>query len=373
MKIGILTFFSSINNGAFLQAYSLQEYLKKRYGKKARVQMINYISEKSWKFYEPTEEARKISFYKCWKKLDLTENQLITDDLELVAEYIKECAFDVVIVGSDEVWKTDGLRGFPTAYWLNFDIGNAIRISYAASARNDYQLMSAPDINYIRESLDRFSYIGVRDEITKAEILGIKQFDIHMNCDPTILNGNIFRFSNKERYDLRRKWSDENDKKLVVLMIQNHELSNHLYRMLRNENTVYDLYEWAGMTDRKILAISPFDWSELIAVADCVITSLFHGTVFSMIHDTPFISIDLAEPGRGKVTNILTEHGLQDKLFLASDYKESQKRLGMAVYTKCQKILKTDFAMKYEDILEEEARKADSFTLFMDDLLNLQI
>ncbi len=372
MRIGILTFFSSINNGAFLQAYGLQEYLKQRYGSKVCVRMINYISSKSWEFYGTTGEERRENFYKCWKKLDLTEKRLISDDLDQISEFIKECAFDVVIVGSDEVWKTDGIRGFPTAYWLNFDIGGAVRTAYAASGRNDYDIISNEYAGYIAESLERFRYIGVRDDITREEILRIKKFDVHMNCDPSILHRNAFRFGREEKKNLRKKWVD-GDKKLIVLMIQNRELSKLLYRMMRNENTVYDYYEWAGMTDRDILSISPFEWSELIAAADFVITSLFHGTVFSMIHDTPFISIEFAECGRGKIENLLLEHSLQDNMFYAGHYENSLQKLGMDIFTNCRRMLRNGLAVEYENILEEEERKAGTFTRFLDDLIDRSV
>ena len=45
MKIGILTHHYIINYGAFLQAFALQEYLKKAYPK-AKILLINYVNRK---------------------------------------------------------------------------------------------------------------------------------------------------------------------------------------------------------------------------------------------------------------------------------------------------------------------------------------
>ena len=50
-KIGILTYHRSINYGAFLQAYSLYNAIKKRYGDKWIVEIIDYESEKAYKVY----------------------------------------------------------------------------------------------------------------------------------------------------------------------------------------------------------------------------------------------------------------------------------------------------------------------------------
>ena len=63
------------------------------------------------------------------------------------------------------------------------------------------------------------------------------------------------------------------------------------------------------------------EWIDLIANADMVITNSFHGTVFSLIYHTPFITIPLNkgyERMNTRVEELLTEGGLTSQLYKGS-------------------------------------------------------
>ena len=59
MKIGIITFHSSLNCGSMLQAYALQTVLEKRYG--ADVEIINFSNSGSRNMYSIIDKRPKKS------------------------------------------------------------------------------------------------------------------------------------------------------------------------------------------------------------------------------------------------------------------------------------------------------------------------
>jgi hypothetical protein len=376
-KVGILTYHSSINNGAFLQAFSLQRFLQERYSQNAVVEIIDYETESSIGFYDElskTEQGRKRkeSFCKCRELLTLSE-RLVSDDLSAVQKFIHDMDYDVIIVGSDEVWKTDNFRGFPNAYWLNYDVGNAKRLAYAVSGRNDYSKCNEFELSYMKEAISKFEYIGTRDEITKKEINKLSDVDVDRNCDPTLLYSESLseyrKFSSFES-ELVAEIVSSRRKKKVLLFIRNAPLASYLYRMFRNENEVYNLFSYKNDSDVDIFAINPFEWSELIANADLVITDLFHGTVFSLIHKRPFISIENAELGRGKIEGILSEHNLEYLCFHFDCNKEI-RYIGMEIYTFGHKILREGISIPYGEIISSEKKKSNGFLSIMDEIVGV--
>ena len=143
IRIGILTYHRSKNYGAFLQAYALcnrlnqeknidakiidfntlkaDQYYNKKYSLKETIKNYKYVN-----FHKKLNKA----FDKTINKLILTKSSVINDDFYEMLKFIKY-DFDIIISGSDEIWKIDNLRGFPSAYWLPFKFKGK-KISYAA-------------------------------------------------------------------------------------------------------------------------------------------------------------------------------------------------------------------------------------------------
>ncbi|MBE5871402.1 MAG: polysaccharide pyruvyl transferase family protein [Lachnospiraceae bacterium] len=368
MKIGILTYFASINYGAFLQAYSLQFVLKERYGNNVIVEMINYDSKKSHDFYTHWRNEKDVykysKFIECRKKLNLTENALISDDINELSQYIKGQEYDVVIVGSDEVWKTDGMRGFPNAYWLNYDIGRAIRAAYAVSGRSDYSLLSVKQKEFIKESVERFEYIGTRDRITLKELSHISEHEVYSNCDPCFLMADFFRIKDLER--IRTKWELSSKKPCVLILCNDYRFTIQFFREYNDDfNILGGFIRNKEFTHKYIYEVNPLELQELIAISDIVITDLFHGTVFSLIQEASFISIENEKCGRGKIENLLLENDLADNLI----YKcKDTDAFVKEIYIKIIGKLRTR-KPEYDLIIENEKKKADSFFSFLDKVI----
>ncbi len=371
-RIGILTYVNSVNYGAFLQAFSLWSVISERYKDKVEVEIINYDSRKSHDIYK-SGNSREIKgeryqrFEEEKKTLPLSKNQLISDSISDISEFIKSFEYDVIVVGSDEVWKTDGMRGFPNAYWLNFDIGKTIRLAYAVSGRNDYQKLNEEEKKYICESINKFEYIGVRDSITKRELENILNVEIKENCDPTLLWEEFYQLSRSDIANVKTKRGIATDRRIVVLILSNVELERYLYEKLSLEEFVISTNATGeNTTDYPCYAQSPIEWQELIAISDLVITDRFHGTVFSLIHDRPFVSIEHEPEGRGKIENILNGTDFED-CYIHSN--RSIEDLQEAVISKAQEILDGEKWISSKTLIENEKKSADTFFSVLDEIV----
>lgn len=379
VRIGILTYFASINYGAFLQAYALQKSLENRYGHIAGIEIINYDSKIAHELYlnrsaiSDAAAGNKLSkqyenFIQSRKKLKLSKDKIISDNIYEIQQFLYG-KYDIIIVGSDEVWRSDSFRGFPNAYWLNFDLGKTVYMAYAVSGRNDYQEMPQNMREYIRDSIQRFAYIGTRDEVTRRELLRIEGRKIYRNCDPCFLMPQLFRLSDEEKENVRKKYDIDHSQPIVSIMMQDVNAGNILYRMMKRDNHVLYLYNMNdNMNENNLAEASPFEWNCLIAISDLIVTDFFHGTVFSILHQIPFISIEGKEKGRGKIENLLIENNMNDRFVYESDYNGNHRALAMDLYTKGRKAMRTYAPSLARKAMEYEYQKSGSFFEMLDTL-----
>ena len=386
VRIGILTYFASINYGAFLQAYALQECLKSRYGDVAEVEIINYEARTAHEFYlkyvlyaDRLYRDKLIGQYNRFlesrNSLRLSEEELVTDHLKEVERFLQG-KYNIIIAGSDEIWRTDSFRGFPTAYWLNYNLADTTYMAYAVSGRSDFQKLTDGMQKYIKDSVKRFCYIGTRDEVTKKELLKITDQEIDRNCDPVFLMPELFRINNKEKIRRRviEKYGLKTGRPLVSLMLPyNEEAASQLYRMLQYDNLAAILYRPVkGIKDYNFIELSPFEWSDMIGISDLVITDRFHGTVFSMLHGIPFIAVECGEKGRGKIENLLIENFMTDKMLYQKDYIGNNRKLAVDLYTKGRKTMKDHMEKLFEQTVQRETEKSRHFFEILDRIIGNQ-
>lgn len=204
-----------------MQAYSLMKALEAITDGNIEIEVIDYISPKHIRRYgailikalcgRDVEKLKQFfAFFKVQKKFKLSRFRSFHP--KFLKDKIKKFKYDVIIVGSDEVW-----RDFENVYWLS-DVHNSKKMAYAVSFRNLNSKLKKEQIGFIRENLKQFDYIGVRDEITKNELYKAYQTDININCDPAFLVDIKFdrnSFKNK----LYKKYRIPDKSRLVGIML----------------------------------------------------------------------------------------------------------------------------------------------------------
>lgn len=332
MKIGILTYHRTQNYGAFLQAYGLCQRLNEESDIEAEVidfrtkkEYVSYTHRDFEKFAEVKHLIWAIRHFNSYRykrqlqksldrgmeKMLLSREHLMSDSIEQFQIFVRG-KYDIIIAGSDEIWKIDGLRGFPTPYWLPGDLG-CIKMSYAASSRNDFSKLDSKTKKKISKYLNDFSFISVRDEITRYNIVKFikPRTEVDIFPDPSF----IYDFkTNKEhgRSLLKERYKIDTGKKLALIMMEDDEISAQIKSELSNEYQLFAVYSHKKGY-RNVMNLDPFEWLDVIAGVDLVCASYFHAICFSIINNVPFLAF-AADGKESKLSAILKESGNLNKL-----------------------------------------------------------
>lgn len=319
MKIGILTYCNSYNYGAYLQAYNLCSKLNTY--KDIKAELIDYSMNQELSIYKVRihknlfvtyeKYLKKKAFTKARKDLELSQYSIRTDDIEKFREAVYG-KYDLIIAGSDQIWQVDGFRGAYNAYWLPGDYG-CPKISFAASGRTPFSMASDLDYNRIKDAINDFEYVGVRDKATFTNVESvINNIDkIHMNLDPSFLMQYIGDNSNGKK--ILEKHGVDLAYPTIAVMTENSNMAQILRNKFGNKfNYVGLFHRQKGSTN--ILDVTPLEWADVISASSFMVTSYFHGTCFSIINKTPFHTIEMRyKKSESKLLDLLNTFGLSKR------------------------------------------------------------
>lgn len=337
MKIAILTLPLHINYGGILQAWALQTVLK-RMGHNVEVLMPTKTRQKvPWKvmfkrfgliclghklnmpiFYELKALKLKSKVY------EFTDKNIKTRKIKSFKEILPS-DYDAIIIGSDQVWrKIYWLEGWKTNIenaFLDFTKDwNIKRIAYAASFGLSEWQFSGKETHLIKEGLLKFDCISVREN--KGVELLQKNLEIEAihTVDPTLL-------LSKEDYIALSNNKIENKKNVLVsyifdprpefeAFVNKVAFQKGLERIELNKGSIYE----------KLCSLE--DWISYFSIADFVITNSFHGCIFSLIFNKPFIFIENENRGTSRFDSLVKTFSLHNhriKEFSNFDYSSDYK------------------------------------------------
>lgn len=330
MKIAILTLPLITNYGGILQAYALQAVLKrmghevwteKRKEKPLRLMgrikmFIKRILGPIRKIYYATGKQDGIIFRYTdsfiYKYIATTEVRDFN-----IKEVSKKNKFDAYIVGSDQVWRP-GYSSYLPNYFLDFVTGEKVkRIAYAASFGTSKWKFSPEQTKQCSMLLKEFDAVSVRED-SGVELcnkyLGMRA--VHL-LDPTML-------LKKEDYirlvELEQTSAFEN-KLMTYILDQSEEKQQILQRISTalNLNSIVVLPEknfWQVGTKGIDKCIFPpvTNWLRGFMDANYVVTDSFHGVVFSIIFNKPFIAILNEDRGEARFVSLLKMFDLEERL-----------------------------------------------------------
>lgn len=329
MKIGIITYHRSHNYGAYLQSYALSNYIIQNYKsndveveiidltmKKARFMYIKEIFTLGGIKSIPSNILKYSMFEKEVKKLPLSSYKKYTDSCSQFEEIVKD-KYDVIITGSDEVWKY-GFRGFPNYYWLPSNYG-CRKFAYAVSSRNELSKLDESVINKMQQYINDFEYIGCRDDLSikNATELTNDKNNIFKNCDPVFLYDFDINYEVGKNI-LIEKYGIDSSKPTIGVMLGAKSVSEKVVKFLRNEYgdkcNIVALY--VNFSNLKMYSKgTPFDWINTISACDFFVTTYFHGMCFAIKAGTPFFTVECRPNAKdtGKNYDIMKEMNLLDR------------------------------------------------------------
>lgn len=300
MKLGILTYHRSHNNGALLQALALREFLCSL---GHNVSFIDY-----WPKYHKSMYAlydvvlvRQLSPLKKLKYLIRNTlilpkkiirrrafNSFIRKNIEpFTLNYNDNIQYDAIIYGSDQIWRKQGRlkNKYNEIYFGENSLSADMHISYAASMGEVN--LSLKDKKFLYSHLSKYVGVGVREKDLYKELKDIDLTHVNINIDPTFLlpvefwynkfnlkplvAGSYVLFFNLMSGSFNKEMIEDYAKRKGLKLIILEGAVNNIFRRKDTLETV-----------------GPVEFLSLIKNAEVVFTSSFHALAFSIIFQKQF-------------------------------------------------------------------------------------
>ncbi|MEC6909358.1 polysaccharide pyruvyl transferase family protein [Photobacterium piscicola] len=337
MKYGILTLPLWNNYGGILQSYALKKTLNDQCVdtilinlhrpypstyKEIEKKLKRIIKKKFFSnsiVYPTIKESQYISEV----TLQFVENELSpkTEVLTSNSDLLSISSFiDGVIVGSDQVWRPNYTPNIYN-YFLDFLPNNKKKISYAASFGTDKWLFTEEETDKCKSLLKKFDSISVRE---KSAINLVEQKlgkSAEFVLDPTFL------LEKRDYIDLINKYSEElSDGNLFTYILDRNKGIDNLIDKISQalELKPFEVMPKSfdvnfNFDDKSYCFPSVTKWLRAFLDSDFVIADSFHGCVFSIIFNKPFIAIGNKERGLSRFYSLLETFDLQERLILDLD------------------------------------------------------
>ena len=360
-KISIYTLYDKPNFGCYLQAFAMQTFLNnqnfqtsfcipKTITFKSKLQyqfkiikskISNLIETLKKKNLTQAQKEKKKLLKKIDKNFNYLKNKELNKSLKLLNIEKGDKLFDCAIIGSDEIWNLRNISIVPYMEFFGAGIKAKKKIAYAPSmAGCSIQKLCKDRLRV--EAIKKLDYIFPRDSKTKLFVNEILQNNsVTEVVDPTLLLFNWTRYASD--FKTPKKY----------LLFYGYRPSQKIIRFIKKfskENNILVVsldckHDWADI----ILPVGPFDFLKLIKDADHVVTDTFHGTLFSIIFNKKFISINNSI----KIEMFMKRFKLMSKLYneknnswknwnsiIKSDkFSDNDLKILNLVKKKCQRLL----------------------------------
>lgn len=361
MQVGIVSMQRIYNYGSFLQAYGLKKVIEDL---GHEVEFIDYeiekclVQEEKSLFYRFKERYGNTTFYKFLKfwgfinyprykrnkmntKYYNAYCQLYDEEckkyLNITSEYKYRSKVDTLVIGSDEVFN---------CLQSNKDVGyskelfganaNADKIiSYAGSfGTTTMEQLEEFKIDYeLAELLNKFAAISVRDKNSLNVIKRLTNIDAEYHIDPVL----VYDFEKEVTYKPKLK-------DYIIVYAYGNRITKEeqikIKEIAKSKNMkLISLGGYQDFCDEHIMA-TPFETLAFFKNADYVITDTFHGSVFSIKYNRPFVTL-IRESNKQKLSDLLERLGHADRAVGCLD--EMSKILDQAIdFNNSNKVIESE-------------------------------
>lgn len=366
-KAAVITRHAVSNYGSVLQAYALQESIKKlgydceiidyiRTDEDYRNIADTLVKKSSWNkniitrlIYKSIQSPEYIVMgraFEKYRKALLCESKTRYSSLSELKSNPPDA--DIYCTGSDQVWGPVGSDNCDGAYFLDFAPDGKKKIAYAASfGKTD---ISNCDTDKIKNSLEDYDFLTVREKSAVELINSLGISGVTQVLDPTLLLDS----------DEWSKLIKQNISGKYVLLYQLHsnpDMDSYAERFALKSGLklirLTPLFHRVFKSGKAVYLPDISAFLSYIKNAEFMITDSFHGTAFAINFNTPFIDI---LPGETKTRNqsILELTGLTNRILGSyDDYSFINK--------------KTDFTKANEIISQKRLQSIETLKNMLED------
>lgn len=333
-KIAILTQPLGNNYGGIIQNYALQKVLVDNGLQPVTINRIDFNPNSRLKI--------GLSIFKLWllkkilnqklftttdqKKIYYNNQQFIYKNINLSAkidntksllDHFRKKKYDAVIVGSDQTWRPSYSPNIYN-YFLDFlEVDKEItKVAYATSFGTDQWEFTKEETQRCKELAKTFDKISVREksgiDLCKKHLDFIPEFVL----DPTML---------LKKEDYLQLIASKNLPKRSGVFSYILDETDETYNVIEEVSELLKLEHFTNQPKNRTIekkstqledhVYPPLEgWLQAFSEADFIVTNSFHGTVFSIIFNKPFVSIAHSERGASRFHSLLSLFGLEDRL-----------------------------------------------------------
>lgn len=336
MKIAILTLPLHINYGGIIQCYALQTILE-RLGNEVQVLTRPRYGRSYYIIYPLAVCKRLLKRFVLGKKVAILKapHQIIRQHTDrFIHQYIHQYIqrewtaqiashFDVIVVGSDQVWRPLYYQPIEEAFLSFLGDAKIKRVAYAASFGVDHCEYTEEQRELCSSLLKKFDAISVRE--SSGVQLCQEYFDTKavQALDPTLL------LSADDYRALIKKGKTQPSKgNLLVYMLDQTKEKEALVDRIAQAKGLTPFWMNSNIDDETLplkqrIKMPVEQWLRSFDDAKFVLTDSFHGCVFSIIFRKQFLAIGNKERGLSRFQSLLTLFSLQDRLILSPDEYKS--------------------------------------------------
>lgn len=353
-KIGIITFHNSYNCGSMLESYAMQTIIE-RLGLNAEI--INFSNENQRRLYRVTYKNNSLKNMvknvlilpahkriKCNnKKYEEFKNRYfhLTKGYNDMQQLSDE-DYSVVIAGSDQIWNIT-IDDADDAYFLPW-VKKAKKVAYAPSFGAKKIADNTKDVQKYINFLNDFNALSIREKNGQKWIKEMINKNVPVLLDPTLL-------LEKEDYD--KLVADDVKIENKFIFFYSPDFKSNICQYVKQIANKYHLkvitwstkQYYAKGVKRYGFELPPYEnpamYLYLLKNAELVMTTSYHGTIFSTLYRKKFITVKNGGMygNDDRVITLLEQLNMMDRLiphefdenfdYLANvDYEKYDKNIG---------------------------------------------
>ena len=352
-KVGIITFHNSYNCGSMLETYAMQEAIKKR---GFTTEIVNFSSKGQKELYsiyfknnKPRNIIKNLMILPHYKRVKNNNNKYEQFKIENFAlsnaytdnDIISEKGYSTVIAGSDQIWNIT-IKDYSDAYFLNW-VRKAKKVAYAPSfgARNILKFSNTSE--KYKDYINDFDAVSIREENGKKWLKDLCNIDVPVLIDPTLLH-------DAKDYEKIEAKDFKTNKDYIFFYSPtfNAEICKYVKKIADKYNLEVITWSTKSYITKRVKRFgfklaeyeNPSMYLSLIKNSKLVITTSFHGTIFSTIYRKNFITVKNGEMygDDDRVRTLLEQLKMTDRL-IPFEFDDSFDYLADIDYSEYEKIL----------------------------------
>lgn len=329
-KVGIITFHNSYNCGSMLESYAMQKAIETKIGTK--VEIIDYSSDAQKELYSTFSKntsiksiikniillpaAKKINNnnekYESFKTKNFTLSKQYSDNKKITKDN-----YSIIVAGSDQIWNI-AIKDSSDRYFIDWT-NKCRKVAYAPSFGSKRIEKYSNNPNKYKQLINSFSALSVREKNGKKWIKELTGRNAELLIDPTLL------FDAKKYNAIK---DDANTPSHKYIFFYCPSFNTKICETVKEISKKYKLPVICWSTKSYITKAiwrygfklpkyeSPAVYLSLIKNAELIITTSFHGTIFSTIYRKKFFTIKNGDMfgDDDRVKTLIEQLGIEQRL-----------------------------------------------------------